>query len=123
MNQSHKSIAYLEVVVVAAAPREHVLLLLLVPRVVPRDVLVVHRVPVSGDEVSHAENGVTFRGGGRLPIHTSHRQWCVAPNTVGRSDSCVKDENIRLSESVVILLHVHMYDHMRSPPSRLALAG
>ena len=51
-----------EVVVVAAAPREHVLLLLLVPRVVPRDVLVVHRVPVSGDEVSHAENGVVGAG-------------------------------------------------------------
>ena len=38
-----------EVVVVAAAPREHVLLLLLVPRVVPRDVLVVHVKSLSGE--------------------------------------------------------------------------
>ncbi len=28
----------------------------------PRDELVVHRVPVSGDEVSHAENGVVGAG-------------------------------------------------------------
>ena len=49
-------------VVVAASPRELVLLLLLIPRLVVRDVLLVRLVPVFGVAVSHAENGVVGAG-------------------------------------------------------------